>query len=159
MPPASSDSSNRELCLIAHNIRSLWNVGSFFRTADIFQVSHVYLTGYTAVPPRREISKTALGAEEWIDWSYVQEPLEVVTNLKQAGWHMVALEIADGSTDITEYDAPEKTCLILGHEVTGVPEKLLKQADSVVHIPMHGQKESLNVSVATGIALHELRNR
>ncbi len=149
---------NAQLVLIAHNIRSLWNVGSFFRTADAFKVEKIYLTGYTATPPRREIAKTALGADEWIAWEYQKDPAELLKSLKNDGWRIVSLEQSEKSITLTDYEVPEKVCLIVGHEVLGVSEELLKLSDDVVHIPMHGQKESLNVSVALGIALDHLRN-
>lgn len=147
------------IVLLAHNIRSLWNVGSFFRTADAFKVEKIYLTGYTATPPRREIAKTALGADEWIPWEYQEDPIALIENLKKEGWRIVSLELTDTSMDISKYKPLQKTCVILGHEVLGVSQELLKVSDDVVHIPMHGQKESLNVSVAAGIALDHLRNR
>ncbi len=145
------------IVLIAHNIRSLWNIGSFFRTADALSVQHVHLTGYTAAPPRNEISKTALGAEEWIPWSTTENPLDVIDARRNEGYEIVALEIAKGSVPLCDYVPRKPVCLIVGHEVTGVPEELLAVSDVRVHIPMNGKKESLNVSVALGIALYHLR--
>jgi len=147
----------RNISLIAHNIRSLWNVGSLFRNADAFAVEKIILTGYTATPPRREISKTAIGAEEWIPWEYEEDPIQAITKLKSDGWTMVALEQSEDSINIAEFESPDRMCLIVGHEVTGVPSDLLEMSDYIVHIPMHGKKQSLNVSVAAGIALHVLR--
>lgn len=144
------------MILLAHNIRSLWNVGSFFRTCDAFGVSKLILTGYTATPPRREISKTAIGAEKWIDWEHRQDPLEVIAELKREGWGIVGLEITDKSESIIGYEAPDKICLIVGHEVKGVPKEILEACDEVVYIPMKGKKESLNVSVAAGVALSRI---
>ncbi|MBT5637102.1 MAG: RNA methyltransferase [Candidatus Peribacter sp.] len=144
--------------LLAHNIRSLWNVGSFFRTADAMGIEKIYLAGYTAQPPRREISKTAIGAEDWIDWEYKEDPIQAINDLKEDGWKVVGLELEEGAQKIADYSPTEKICLVLGHEVTGVPEEIIKLCDDVVYIPMHGKKESLNVSVALGIALDRLRN-
>lgn len=152
-------SMKRRIVVIAHNIRSLWNVGSFFRTSDAFSVEKLYLTGYTAFPPRREISKTALGAEEWIPWEQRENPLGVISELKSDGWQIVALEQTDKAEDLNGFLGSEKVCLIFGHEVSGVSEELLNAADVHIQIPMHGQKESINVSVAAGIALNHLRNR
>ncbi|HBH20356.1 MAG TPA: RNA methyltransferase [Candidatus Peribacter riflensis] len=152
----SSSLMARKILLLAHNIRSLWNVGSLFRTADSFAVAKIYLTGYTATPPRREISKTALGAEETVAWEKAEDPAKVVAKLKKRGCTVVALEQARGAIDLVEYEPPAKVCLIVGHEVLGVPKELLKLCDDIVHIPMHGKKESLNVAVAAGIALHHL---
>ncbi len=147
----------REIRLIAHNIRSLWNVGAFFRTCDALNVEHVYLTGYTGHPPRKEITKTAIGAELTIPWEHSRDPLPIIEQLKKDGWQIVALEITPDSVDIASFVPSEKVCLIAGHELTGVPEELLNLSDAVVKIPMLGKKESLNVAVATGIALHRLR--
>ncbi len=121
-------------------------------------VQKIWLTGYTATPPRREISKTAIGAEEWIKWEYKKDPLEVIHALKKEGYEVVGLEISDNAVPIASYKASEKTCLVIGHEVTGIPQEILSLCDTVVYIPMHGKKESLNVSVATGIALSAIRN-
>jgi tRNA G18 (ribose-2'-O)-methylase SpoU len=121
-------------------------------------VEKLYLTGYTATPPRREISKTGIGAEEWIEWEYEEDPKRVIEKLKTEGMKVVGLELTDSAVQISEYESPKKVCLVLGHEVTGVPEDILALCDDVVYIPMHGKKESLNVSVAAGIALDHLRN-
>ena len=144
------------IVVIAHNIRSLWNVGSLFRNADCFGVEKIYLTGYTAIPPRREISKTALGAEEWIPWEYSKDPEDVIKKLKNYGCDIVGLEITSDAVNIAAYKSEGQIALLIGHEVTGIPKNLLKKCDDVVYIPMHGKKESLNVSVATGIALERL---
>ncbi len=148
----------RRLALLAHNVRSLWNVGAFFRTADAFAVEKVYLTGYTGHPPRPEIAKTAIGAENWVPWEHAKDPAPVLKALRADGWKIVALELTPTAADITRYEPGDKLCLILGHEVTGVPPELLAFADDAVKIPMLGRKESLNVSVAAGIALHHFRS-
>ena len=153
------------IVLLAHNIRSLWNIGSFFRSADAFGVSHIHLTGYTAAPPRMEISKTALGAEEWIPWSKDQDPIKVIEKRRKEGFRIVALELKEGSVPLQDFlsgrsgkgQGRHPICLILGHEILGVPDELLKLADHIVSIPMAGKKNSLNVSVAAGIALFHFR--
>ena len=147
----------RKIRLLAHNVRSLWNVGSFFRTADAFAVERIYLTGYTACPPRKEITKTAIGAEAFVPWEHRSDPLEVVEELERDGWKIVSLEIAPGSVDLSAYQPSGDTCLVVGHELSGVPREILDLSDAVVQIPMRGKKESLNVAVAAGIALHRLR--
>ncbi len=147
----------RDIVVLAHNIRSLWNVGSIFRSADAFAVSHVYLTGYTAVPPRKEISKTALGAEQWVPWSYENDVAIVIDRCRQQGFDIVALECTKTSEPIWQQNRSKSICLVLGHEVLGVSEELLALCDSSMHIPMSGKKNSLNVSVACGIALYEHR--
>lgn len=152
-----SSSASDALVVVAHNMRSLWNVGSLFRTCDAFGVTHVHLTGYTATPPRKEIAKTALGAEEWIPWSYEQDPLQVLRQRKSEGYTIVGLEITSNSKPLFSYQPHGPQCLVLGHEILGVPKEILQACDAVVHIPMHGKKESLNVSVAAGIAMYGLR--
>lgn len=147
----------RKIRFLAYNVRSLWNVGSFFRTADAMGVEKIYLTGYTGIPPRQEITKVAIGAEEFVDWEHAEDPLQILTVLKKKGWSLVALEITPDAIDIIDYTPADKVCLIVGHELTGVPPELLSYCDAVVMIPMLGQKESLNVAVAAGMALHRLR--
>ncbi|HVW66126.1 MAG TPA: RNA methyltransferase [Candidatus Peribacteraceae bacterium] len=149
---------NRNIRFLAHNVRSLWNVGSFFRTSDAMGVEKIYLTGYTGVPPRREITKVAIGAEEFVEWEQFQDPLEILRKLKDDGWQLVALELTKDAVDIKDYKPTDRVCLIVGHELTGVPDDILALCDDVVFIPMLGKKESLNVAVAAGIALHRLRS-
>ncbi len=148
---------DKRINLLAHNIRSLWNVGSLFRTCDALGIEKLYLTGYTATPPRREISKTAIGAEEWVPWVYERDPLVVVQQMREEGWKIVSLEQTPGAIELSKYEYDGKLCLIVGNEIQGVPKDLLDQSDNVVCIPMYGKKESLNVAVAAGIALHHLR--
>ncbi len=148
----------RKIRLLAFNVRSLWNVGSFFRTADACGVERIYLCGYTGTPPRKEITKTAIGAEDFVKWEQLVDPLPVLEKLKKQGWSIVALEITKNAVDIVDYVPSNKVCLVVGHELEGVPEKILDLCDSVVMIPMLGKKESLNVAVAAGIALHGIRS-
>lgn len=147
----------RSIILIAHNIRSLWNVGSFFRTADSFVIDHIHLCGYTPTPPRKEISKTALGAEEWLSWSKDEDVLQVLTKRKAEGYTVYSLELADGSVPLKSVVPSAKTCIVVGHEILGVPQEVLASSDVTVSIPMLGKKNSLNVSVAAGIALYHFR--
>jgi 23S rRNA (guanosine2251-2'-O)-methyltransferase len=148
----------RQIRLLAHNVRSLWNVGAFFRTCDGLNIEHLYLTGYTGHPPRKEITKTAIGAEAWVAWEHNRDPMPIVEKLKSEGWQIVSLEITKDAVDISTFKPGKKVLLIAGHELTGVPEPILEISDAVVMIPMQGKKESLNVAVATGIALHRLRS-
>ncbi len=147
----------RAIRLLAHNVRSLWNVGSFFRTSDAMNVEKIYLTGYTGIPPRREITKVAIGAEDFVPWEQFENPMDILTTLKDEGWSLVALEITPNAVDVVDYVPADRVCLIVGHELSGVPPEILDLCDAVVFIPMLGQKESLNVAVAAGIALHQLR--
>lgn len=148
-----------EIVLILDNIRSSHNVGSIFRTADAAGVTRMYLCGYTPCPtdkfkrPNKEIAKTALGAEQTIPWEYVTTTLEAVTKLKSDGYQLIALEQAEHSIDYREVQLKNKNAIILGEEVKGVVPEILSMCDVVAEIPMRGQKESLNVSVATGVFL------
>lgn len=148
---------SRQIRLLAHNIRSLWNVGAFFRTCDGLGVEHLYLTGYTPHPPRAEISKTAIGAEHFVPWEHARDPLPIIEQLKKERWQIVALELTNRSVDLSIFTPSDKVCLIVGHELEGVPQTIQGLSDDIVQIPMLGEKESLNVSVAAGIALHRLR--
>lgn len=148
----------RRIRLLAHNVRSLWNVGAFFRTCDALDIEHLYLSGYTGHPPRKEITKTAIGAEQWIPWEHSRDPLPVIEQLQKDGWQIVSLELTKDAVDLALFKPKNKVCLVVGHELTGVPESILQASDATVQIPMRGKKESLNVAVATGIALHHLQS-
>lgn len=148
---------DRSIRLLAHNIRSLWNVGAFFRTCDALKIEKLYLTGYTGAPPRKEISKVAIGAEETVPFETAMDPLDVIKTLKSEGWQIVALEITKDAVPLKEFKPSDKICLVVGHEIEGVSPEMLALCDATVMIPMLGSKESLNVAVATGIALHHLR--
>lgn len=157
-----------EIIVIAHNIRSTHNVGSIFRTAEGFGVQKIILSGYTPYPriaddPRlphiadkltRQIHKTALNAETLVPFEYQETP--DIASLKQQGYRIVGLEQADNSISLKDYETPKKVALILGEEVEGIARDLLEECDDIIEIPMQGQKESFNVSVAAGIALYHL---
>jgi 23S rRNA (guanosine2251-2'-O)-methyltransferase len=156
--------------IIAHNIRSTYNVGSILRSADGFGVSRVIFTGYTPYPTQpddtrlphihqkltRQIHKTALGAENTVSHTFCEDPLTVLTDLKAQRVTIMALEQADNSVPLQTVKAPNHVALLLGEEVNGIEPHLLKLCDVIAEIPMQGQKESFNVSVATGIALYQL---
>jgi tRNA G18 (ribose-2'-O)-methylase SpoU len=147
------------LYLVCENIRSLYNVGAIFRTADAAGVTRLYLCGYTPQPPRREISKVALGAEESVPWEYHAQGWRLVEQLKRRSLQVVALENRiPGQTalDYRRLRPRYPLALLIGNEVTGLSSGLLRRADQIIELPMRGQKESLNVSVACGIALFEL---
>lgn len=148
------------MVLIAHNIRSLHNVGAFFRTSDAFGVEKIYLTGYTGCPPRKEIAKTALGSEHRIPWEHREDLDELILELKSAGKKIVALEISDRAIPVDKLETSvENIALIVGSEVEGISPQLLEQCDEIIEIPMIGVKKSLNVSVATGIALFAIMTK
>ncbi|MFH1286745.1 MAG: RNA methyltransferase [Candidatus Magasanikbacteria bacterium] len=152
----------KELCLILPNIRSCHNVGSMFRTADGFGVSKIYLAGYTAEPPKPQIDKVSLGAEKWIPWEKVEDLGLSISELKEKGVKIVGLEKTDESIEIRNLKFEiwdSDIALIVGNEVGGLDDETLALCDEVVHIEMHGKKESLNVSVACGIALYELSRK
>jgi len=152
----STAKRKKEIYLIAQNIRSLYNVGSLFRTCDAFKVEKIYLCGYTGTPPRNQISKTALGAEESVEWEKCQQTLALVKKLKRDGVNVVALETSKKSKSILKFKPKFPLALIVGHEVEGIKKNILNQADEIIEISMQGTKESLNVSVATGVALFQI---
>ncbi len=147
---------NRQFFVIAHNIRSLLNVGSIFRTADAFGVTKIYLTGYTGTPGnilhKNRMAKVALGAESWVPWEYQKSPGRLIKKLKSDGVNIIALEKTQGAMNLSKFKPKFPLALVLGEEVRGVSPALLKLCDKVVQIPMLGKKESLNVSVAFGVA-------
>ena len=158
---------SKELYIIIHNIRSAYNVGAVFRSSDGAGVRKIYLTGYTPAPFRegvdlyetqayKMISKTALGAEKIIPWSKEKNISKVIRGLKKEGVKIIALEEDKNAVDYKRF-VPQFPCaLILGNEVRGIDKKILNKCDAIISIPMRGQKESLNVSVAAGIAIYEI---
>lgn len=148
---------NKNFYVICQNIRSLFNVGAIFRTSDAFGVDKIFLTGITGRPPRKEISKVALGADEFIPWEYHRQPLRLIKKLKAEGVRIVALEQVKGkSVDLNKWKPKFPMALILGYEPTGLPKALLRECDEIVEIPMYGKKESLNVGVAYGVAANHI---
>jgi len=146
--------------VICDNIRSLYNVGSVFRTADGAGVDKIYLCGITGRPDnpkaKMKISKVALGAESAVKWEYASQAWRVVEKLKESGYQIVSLEQASGSISYAEFKPDFPVALIIGNEKKGVKKSLLARSDKIMHIPMKGQKESLNVSVAFGIAAYQI---
>ena len=157
-----------EILLILHNIRSTHNVGSIFRTAEGFGVSKIILSGYTPYPTipndtrlphireklAAQIHKTALGAEAMVPFEYTEQLN--LSDIKTTGYRLVALEQSPKSIILSGYNSPQKLALLLGEEVAGIAPELLDQCDDIIEIPMKGQKESFNVSVAAAIALYQL---
>jgi tRNA G18 (ribose-2'-O)-methylase SpoU len=146
---------------ICDNIRSTFNVGAIFRTADAAGITKIYLCGYTPTPPRDEIEKVALGAEKTVPWEHVAQTWRLLERLKAQGVQIVALEnnLELPAIDYREFLPQFPSALVLGNEVTGLSEALLKRADAILTLPMHGTKESLNVAVAFGIAAYRLNER
>lgn len=142
--------------LIVENVRSLFNVGALFRSADGVRASGIYLTGFTGQPPRKEISRVALGADETIPWVYERDTGLVIAMLQDRGVQVVALEQTPNSVDFRTFSFQMPVAVVVGHEVEGVRPETVALCDGAVHIPMCGQKASLNVSVAGGVMLYEL---
>ena len=151
----------KDFFLILPNIRSAHNVGSMFRTADAFGVTKLFLVGYTATPPKPQIDKVSLGAETWMPWEHREDLEKLISELKKDRIKIVGLEKTKTSKEIgkLKLKTDEPVALVVGNEVDGISDEILELCDSVVHIPMFGKKESLNVSVATGIALHVIKNK
>jgi len=150
------------MTLLLNNIRSVYNVGSIFRTADAAGVEKIYLCGYTPTPldrfgtPRKDLAKVALGAEKTIPWVQVKTLGAAVKPLKKQGYTVAAVEQDKNSTPLFTYKPPKKIALVLGNEVRGLSKSSLNLCDVILEIPMRGKKESLNVSVAAGIAMFAL---
>ena len=155
-----------ELVIIIHNVRSAYNVGSIFRTADGAGVAMVYLSGYSPFPAdeknifstnaQKMISKTALGAEKYVKWKKVSKIGPLIEKVRNEGYEIVALEQSEKSIQLEKFNPKRKTVLIVGNEPKGIDAKILKNCDMIVEIPMMGKKNSLNVSVAFGIAAYHI---
>lgn len=158
-PPARADLPAGRLPAYAllDNIRSAWNVGSMFRTADAVGLAGLYLGGVTATPPRPDLEKTALGATQTVPWDYWSDAVACARRLREGGLALVVLEQAPGAVDWEAAALPFPHCFVVGHEVHGVSPGLLALADVVVEIPMFGAKRSLNVAVSFGVLAYEVR--
>jgi tRNA G18 (ribose-2'-O)-methylase SpoU len=152
------DADKIPVCILLDNVRSLHNVGSAFRTADAFRLEKIFLTGITGTPPHREIQKTALGATDSVEWSYVEKPKEAVSQLKEKGYAIIVVEQTSESTPLQKFipHRLQKYCLVFGNEVEGVSEEVLGLADLALEIPQAGTKHSLNISVCLGIVVWEV---
>ena len=150
----------KEAVLVLLDIRSVHNVGAIFRTADGAGVRHVYFVGTTPTPidrfgrKRKDFEKTALGAEKTVSWSHEKDPIVLIKKLRQEGYKIVSVEQDSRAVDFRKYVGGEKIAYIFGNEVGGISREVLDKSDEIIEIPMHGKKESLNVSVAVGIVLY-----
>ncbi len=146
------------LVVVLDHVRSLYNVGSIFRTADAFRLAGVCLCGITAVPPHPEIHKTALGAEDSVDWKYFKDTLDAVKWLKDSGYEVLAVEQCEGSTILNDFNVEpgKRYAIILGNEVKGVQQSVVDECEGCLEIPQYGTKHSMNVSVTAGIVIWEL---
>ena len=147
-----------QFVVICDNIRSLHNVGSVFRTSDALGVNKIYLGGITGTPEQSGLKKVSLGAEGSVEWEHVKQTWKLVERLKNEGFIIVALEQTPGSIDIKKFKTKFPLALVIGNEVSGVSNGVLKRSDEIIHLPMRGVKESLNVSVAFGIAGYIIKN-
>lgn len=144
------------IVIVLDNIRSLSNVGSFFRTADAFRIETLFLCGITACPPHREIHKTALGADDSVQWRYFKTTVEACECLKNAGYTIFAVEQVENSVMLDDFIVPQKSAYIFGNEVDGIDDVLLPYCTQAVEIPQMGTKHSLNVSVSAGIVMYRI---
>lgn len=151
-----------EYVLVLHDIRSVFNMGALFRTADAIGITRIIISGYSPTPidrfgrHRTDFAKSALGAEKTIPWIYVENPIASISDLKSEGFHIVGIEQDSKSADYKKVSRTEKMVFIPGTETTGIAPELLSYCDTIAEIPMQGMKESLNVSVATGIVLYRI---
>jgi len=146
------------IIVVLENIRSAYNVGSVFRTADAFLAGGIYIIGYSAKPPHKEIKKTALGAEETVEWKYFKTTAEAIADLKTKGYKIFAAEQTEGSLKLqaVNFKAKEKIAVVFGNEVTGVEQSSIHLCDGCIEIPQLGMKHSLNIATAAGVVLWEL---
>ena len=146
------------IIVVLENIRSAYNVGSVFRTADAFLIEAIYITGYSAKPPHKEIKKTALGAEDTVEWKHFTSGSDAIRELKKENYKVYAIEQAEGSCELQAVSLePEmKVAVIFGNEVTGVEQSTIHLCDGCIEIPQLGMKHSLNIATAVGVVLWEL---
>ena len=154
-------SKKNPLVVVLDNVRSMYNVGSVFRTADAFRIEAIYLCGITSCPPHPEIHKTALGAEDAVDWEYCKNSIETVKALQQQGYEVLAVEQVEGSTMLQNFtpEPDKKYAVVLGNEVKGVSQEVVDCCDGCLEIPQFGTKHSLNVSTTAGIVMWEITRK
>lgn len=152
------ESAKIPIIIILENIRSAYNVGSVFRTSDAFLIEAIYITGYSAKPPHKEIKKTALGAEETVNWQHFSNAAEAIAAVRELGYNVYAAEQAEGSYQLNAIviEQDEKIAVVFGNEVTGVEQSTIALCDGCIEIPQLGMKHSLNIATAAGVVLWEL---
>ena len=157
-PTEFKEAAKTPIIVVLDDIRSLHNIGSVFRTADAFLIEKIYLCGITAVPPNKEIHKTALGATETVTWEYAKDVLEVIATLKEDKTKIFSIEQTENAIMLNNFGVQpnEKYALIFGNEVKGVAQEAINQSDGVIEIPQLGSKHSLNISVSAGIVIWDL---
>lgn len=142
--------------IVLHDVRSLYNVGAFFRTADGAGIERLVLSGITGRPPRKEIAKTALGADDSVPWCGIDDIVSWMETWKEGGAQLVAIETGDAAIDLYDWQPRWPVALLFGHEVDGLPDIVLRRCDLRVRVPMLGAKQSLNVATAGGVVMYEL---
>ena len=160
-PEEFKNSEKMPVVIVLDDVRSAYNVGSIFRTADAFRISGIYICGISARPPHKDISKTALGATESVEWKYFQDVQVAVKSLKDNGYRVYAIEQVDESISLDQFqpEKESKIAIIFGHEVFGVKEGLFPIIDGCIEIPQFGTKHSFNVAISAGIMLWELAKK
>jgi len=155
------NSDKSPFTIVLDNVRSHNNIGSVFRTADAFLVERIFLCGITAVPPHRDIQKTALGATESVQWKHYENTIDSVMDLKAEGYRIIAIEQVEGSIGLQEFQVGQgvKYALIFGHEINGVAQDVVNLCDQCIEIPQFGTKHSFNIAVSAGIVLWELNRK
>ena len=154
------ESKKMPLVVVMDDVRSMYNVGSVFRTSDAFRVAAIHLCGITAQPPHAEIHKTALGAEDSVDWQYFPSAKESVSTLQEQGFKVFAVEQAEGSTMLQDLSLAEgKYAIVMGNEVKGVNQEVVDMCDGCIEIPQFGTKHSLNVSTTAGMVIWEFAKK
>ena len=158
---AFAQAEKMPLVVVLDNVRSLHNVGSVFRTGDAFRVERIVLCGITATPPCAEIHKTALGAEDVVDWKYYESTMDAVAELRSQGYRVYSIELCQGSIALQDFvTAPgERYAVVLGNEVKGVQQDVVDASDGAIEIPQFGTKHSLNVSVTAGMVIWEFAKK
>lgn len=144
----------KQISVILDNIRSLYNVGSFFRTSDGLGISKLYLTGITATPDHPKLAKTSLGAEKSVTWEYHKDVIELINKLKLDGMRIISIETGENAIDLDKFEFQDNDVLVFGHEVDGVNKEVLELSDAIVKIPMQGIKESFNVASSFAIVAY-----
>ena len=153
---AFRNSEKIPVAIVLDNVRSMYNVGSVFRTADAFRLNQICLCGITSTPPHPEIHKTALGAEDTVEWTYFKDTADAVIELRNQGYLIIAIEQVKNSITLEDFniDMNNRYALVLGNEVKGVQQQVVNLCDDCIEIPQYGTKHSLNVSVTAGIVMH-----
>jgi len=155
-PEQFRSSKKSPIIIVLDNVRSLNNIGSVFRTADAFLIEAIYLCGITAIPPNKEIHKTALGATETVNWKYFEKTINAIEKLKDDGYTVYSVEQAEKSVYLNDFVAKEKIAVVFGNEVKGVEQEIIDKSEGCIEIPQLGSKHSLNIAVSAGIVIWDL---